>query len=61
MEMDNEKEVLKTPFPMVLDTMPGRELRTTSIDRKLYESTTGFHGIYPYSKVICDNERDFPY
>ena len=61
MEMNNKKKVLKKPLPVVLDTMPGRELRSTYIDRRLYEGATGFHGTYPYSKVVHNNDIKFPY
>lgn len=57
MEMERERK----PLPVVVDTMPGRALRTTYIDRKIYEDATGFHGVLPYSLVGRRMELDLPY
>lgn len=56
-----EAERARKPLPVVVDTMPGRALRPTYIDRKIYEDSTGFHGVLPYSLVGRRMELEFPY
>lgn len=60
----NEKEdgnENKQPLSLVVDTMPGRELRTTYVDQKVYESSTGFYGQYPHSSAGKREMMELPY
>ncbi len=51
----------RQPLPPVVDTMPGRELRTTYVDRKTYAMSTGFYGVYPHSPLVDREEIELPY
>lgn len=42
-------------------TISEKELKTTYIDLHLYRGITGFHGVYPYSQVAIDHDRQYPY
>ncbi len=46
---------------VVVDTMPGRELRLTDIDQQIYAGSTGFYGIYPYSPAGDKKDMELPY
>lgn len=49
------------PLPVVVDTMPGRELRTTEIDQEIYAESTGFYGVYPNSPAGDKKDIELPY
>lgn len=56
MDSNNEK-----PLPMIIETMTGREMRTTYIDKHIYSGSTGLYGIYPQSPLSEREGVDLPY
>lgn len=57
-ERDNEN---RQPLSLIVDTMPGRELKTTYVDQKVYEHSTGFYGWYPHSPFDSRETMELPY
>ncbi len=59
--MEERRETAGFPLQVVVDTMPGRELRPTDIDQQIYAGSTGFYGIYPYSPAGDRKDMELPY
>lgn len=59
--MRNRNNAGGKPLPLVIDTMPGRKLRMTSIDRRLHAGTEGFRDSHPFSPSAGKHMKDIPY
>lgn len=46
------------PLPLLVDTMPGRNLRITAIDRYIYSGKEGNHDLHPLSPWAGKNLKD---
>lgn len=58
---NNEKNKNSKPLNLIWDTMPGRELRTTKIDKRLHQGTEGFRDPHPFSPHALKGGKDIPY
>ena len=60
-EVRNVDEKIKQvgkPLPLVVDTMPGRNLKITAIDRYMYSGKEGNHDPHPLSPWAGKNLKD---
>ena len=56
--MDKELKEVGAPLPLVVDTIPGRNLRTTAIDQYIYSEKEGNQDSYPLSPWAGKNLKD---
>lgn len=49
------------PLPLVVETMPGRDMRTTYVDQHIYAGSTGVYGVYPQSPLSERKGVNLPY
>lgn len=59
--MNQKKEMSGKPLPLIVDTMPGRELRLTYLDQRLYSGNERFRAPHPLSPTSEKNWKDLPY
>lgn len=59
--MIRQKDMTGRPLPLITDTMPGRELRLTYLDQRLYSGNERFHAPHPLSPMYGKNWKDLPY
>lgn len=59
--MDNDQRRQGKPLPLIVNTMPGRNLQATYIDFRLHAGTEGFRSPHPLSRSAEKCLKDFPY
>lgn len=59
--MNDKKKTAGKPLPLVIDTMPGRKLRVSAIDRQIHSGTEGIRDPHPLSPAVEKSLKDLPY